>query len=113
MTVMSVDELERLTGAALDREIRNLRDLGLWEDAAGLEAVRDAFVAAVGESHSAAAVGGNAPHIVLVIEQHGPIAGVPAEPRRHEQDGRPDALAAAVSRNFDAFLGPTVSRPMA
>lgn len=50
---MSVDELERLTGAGLDREIRNLRDLGLWEDAAELEAVRERFVPVAARQHTA------------------------------------------------------------
>lgn len=50
---MSVDELERLTGAGLDREIRNLRDLGLWEDAAGLEQVRESFAPAPATGHVA------------------------------------------------------------
>lgn len=50
---MSIDELERLTGDGLDREIRNLRDLGLWEDAAGLEAVREAFAPVPAVRHMA------------------------------------------------------------
>lgn len=42
-----------VTGAGLDREIRNLRDLGLWEDAAELEAVREAFVPVAARQHTA------------------------------------------------------------
>lgn len=40
---MSINELEHLTGVGLEREIQNLRDVGLWEDAAELEGVRKVF----------------------------------------------------------------------
>lgn len=64
----------------------------------------------------------------LLVETDAPyLAPVPHRGKRNEpafvarvleavaalRGADPDALAAAVSRNFDAFLGPTVSRPMA
>lgn len=50
---MSIDELERLTGDGLDREIRNLRDLGLWSDAEELVVVREAFAPVPAVRHMA------------------------------------------------------------